>query len=71
MEERLRKIEVALHHTELMLGLHQRAITNNPNGYSDSFKHGQQLIFDDVLPSLQEVKNEFNLLKEELLCQKN
>ena len=71
MEERLRKLEIALQHTELMLRLHQKSINNNPKEYSDSFKHGQQLIFDDVMPSLQEAKLEFNLLKEELLCQKN
>jgi hypothetical protein len=71
MEERLRKLEVALQHMELHLLLHQRSLKNNPKEYSDSFKHGQQLIFDDVMPSLQEAKLEFNLLKEELLCQKN
>jgi len=71
MEERLRKVEVALQHTELMLRLHQKAINNNPKEYSDSFKHGQQLILDDVLPSLEEAKAEFQLLKEELLWQKN
>lgn len=76
MEERLRKLEVALLHTGLLLMLHERAIEGDPlaqqrvsdlEDYSMSFKLGQRLIINDVKPSLEEAKLEFNLLKEELL----
>jgi hypothetical protein len=53
MEERLRKLEVALQHMELHLLLHQKSLKNNPKEYSDSFKHGQELIFETVFPSLE------------------
>lgn len=65
-EERLRQIEVAVLHMDLMLNLHKKSLDNDEVVYSDSFKHGQQMIFDDVFPSMEEAKTEINNFKKEL-----
>ncbi|MBO0962374.1 hypothetical protein J1P26_21965 [Neobacillus sp. MM2021_6] len=65
MQEKFRSLEFAINHMEFLVNLHRRSITKHPEQYSDSFKNGQNLIFRDFFPAIQEVREELKKINEE------